>query len=130
MEPPCSRSYTMTIYSSETSVDLLWTVWHCNRTYYASGQRGFRGRSMFKKLNSVTLVGERTIPTERPPLFDEVSANFCVFRMSRGQRNVFPWPYSRLSRPEPLIFLPSSSSIVLTRLSGPRSRSTTSQKIC
>jgi hypothetical protein len=30
--------------------------------------------------------------------------------------------------PEPLLFLPSSSSIVLTRLSGPRSRPTTSQK--
>jgi hypothetical protein len=29
----------------------------------------------------------------------------------------------------PLLFLPSSSSIVLTRLSGPRSRPTTSQKI-
>jgi hypothetical protein len=33
-------------------------------------------------------------------------------------------PYSRLSRPEPLLFLPSSPSVVLTRLSGPRSRPT------
>jgi hypothetical protein len=38
-------------------------------------------------------------------------------------------PYFRLSRPEPLFFLSSSSSIVLTRLSGPRSRPTTFQKI-
>jgi hypothetical protein len=30
-----------------------------------------------KKLNSVALVRERTIPTERPPLVDEVSAKFC-----------------------------------------------------
>jgi hypothetical protein len=37
--------------------------------------------------------------------------------------------YSRFSRPEPLLFLPSSSSIVLTRLSRPGSRPTTSQKI-
>ena len=29
------------------------------------------------KLNSVALVRERTIPTERPPPVDEVSANFC-----------------------------------------------------
>jgi hypothetical protein len=29
-----------------------------------------------KKLNSVALVRERTIPTERPPL-GEVNANFC-----------------------------------------------------
>jgi hypothetical protein len=27
--------------------------------------------------NSVALVRERTIPTERPPLVGEVSANFC-----------------------------------------------------
>jgi hypothetical protein len=30
-----------------------------------------------KKLNSVALVRERTIPAERPPLVSEVSANFC-----------------------------------------------------
>jgi hypothetical protein len=30
------------------------------------------------KLNTVALVRERTIPTERPPLVREVSANFCV----------------------------------------------------
>jgi hypothetical protein len=36
-------------------------------------------------------------------------------------------PYSRLSRPEPLLFLSSSSSIVLMRLSGPHSRPTTQE---
>jgi hypothetical protein len=30
-----------------------------------------------KTLNSVALVRERTIPTERPPPVGEVSANFC-----------------------------------------------------
>ena len=30
-----------------------------------------------KKKNSVALVRERTIPTERPPPVGEVSANFC-----------------------------------------------------
>ena len=29
------------------------------------------------KLNSVALVRERTVPTERPPPVGEVSANFC-----------------------------------------------------
>jgi len=29
------------------------------------------------ELNSVALVRERTIPTERPPPVDEVSADFC-----------------------------------------------------
>jgi hypothetical protein len=28
-------------------------------------------------LNPVALVSKRTIPTERPPLVGEVSANFC-----------------------------------------------------
>ena len=32
--------------------------------------------SLAKKLNSVALVRERTIPTERPPPVGEVSANF------------------------------------------------------
>jgi hypothetical protein len=36
-----------------------------------------------------------------------------------GQRDGSLRPYSRLSGPEPLLFLPSSSSVVLTRLSGP-----------
>jgi hypothetical protein len=33
--------------------------------------------TLTKKLNSVALVRERTIPTERPPPVGEVSANFC-----------------------------------------------------
>jgi hypothetical protein len=47
----------------------------------------------------------------------------------RSQRNGSLRPYSRLSRPEPLLLLPSSCSVVLTRLSGPLSTPTTSQKI-
>jgi hypothetical protein len=45
-----------------------------------------------------------------------------------GQRDGSLRPYSRISRPKPLLFLPSSS-VVLTRLRGPRSRPTTSQKM-
>jgi len=36
-----------------------------------------RGLCIKLKLNSVALVRERTIPTERPPPVGEVSANFC-----------------------------------------------------
>jgi hypothetical protein len=61
----------------------------------------------------VALVRERNIPTGRPPLVGEVNAKFFGYRLSRGQRDGFLWPYSRLSRLEPLLFLPSSSSIVL-----------------
>jgi hypothetical protein len=31
----------------------------------------------FQPTNSVALIRERTIPTERPTLVDEDSANFC-----------------------------------------------------
>jgi hypothetical protein len=46
-----------------------------------------------------------------------------------GQRDGSIRPYSRFSKPEPLLFLSSSSSVALTKLSGPRSRPTTSHKI-
>ena len=82
--------------------------------------------------NSVALVRERTIPTERPPPVGEVSANFC------GQRCV-TWSAQRVPTAinlcfldlEPLLIYSSSSSVDLarlTRLSRPRSRRTTTQK--
>jgi hypothetical protein len=49
--------------------------------------------------------------------------------VSRSQRGRSPRPYSRISRPEQLLFLSSSSSVILTRLSGPCSRPTASHKI-
>jgi hypothetical protein len=78
----------------------------------------------------MALVREQTIPTERPPPVGEVSANFC------GQRGV-TWSAQRIPTAVNLCFLDrsryffysSSSSIDLTRLSGPRSRPTTTQKI-
>jgi hypothetical protein len=60
--------------------------------------------------NSVTLVCERTIPTELLPLVGEVGANFCGYRMSRDQRDGPVRPYSRFCRSQQLRFLPSSSS--------------------
>jgi hypothetical protein len=36
--------------------------------------------------NPVALVTERPLPTVRPPLFGEVSANFGVRGLSRSQR--------------------------------------------
>jgi hypothetical protein len=81
------------------------------------------------KLNFVAWDRTRTLPTERPPLVGEHSANVCREKVPRGQRDESLWPYFRLSRPQPLLFLPSGSSVVLTRLSGPRYRCTISQKI-
>jgi hypothetical protein len=48
----------------------------------------------------MVLVHERTIPTQRPPLAGEISATFCGWRVSRGQRDGSLRPYYRFSRPD------------------------------
>jgi hypothetical protein len=70
----------------------------------------------------VALVRERIEPIERPPLVGEVSETFEDRGMSRGQRDGSLRPYSRFSKPEQPHFLSSSSPIVLTRLSHPKSQ--------
>jgi hypothetical protein len=82
-----------------------------------------------KGTNFGALVRERIVAAERPPLVGEVNANFCGCSLLRGQHNGSLRPYSRLSGPEPLLFLASSSSGVLTTRSGPCSRPTNYQKI-
>jgi hypothetical protein len=72
--------------------------------------------------NEVYRPRDRSLSTKLMPAFVDRG-------MSRGQRDGFLRPYSRLSRPEQLLFLSSSSSIELKRLSGPRSGPTTSQEI-
>jgi hypothetical protein len=64
-------------------------------------------------------VHKRTIPTERPPLVSEVSANFL--RIEGCHVVSVTNPYGRI-----LGFLDRSrySSVALSRLSGPRSRPT------
>jgi hypothetical protein len=75
----------------------------------------------------VSLVRERTIPTERPPLVGAKLVPTSAHRgLSRIQSGGSP---TAVSRPKPLLLLSSSSPIVLTGLSGPRSKPTTSQKI-
>jgi hypothetical protein len=54
---------------------------------------------------------------------------FADRELSRSQRGRSPTAVISIFRPEPLLFLLSSSSIVLTRLSGLRARPTTSLKI-
>jgi hypothetical protein len=75
--------------------------------------------------NSLASVRKRTIPTERPPLLNEVSANILRIEGDTWPALRIPRSYSRISRQKPLLFLPSCSSVVLTRLSGPCSRPTT-----
>jgi hypothetical protein len=49
-----------------------------------------------KKQTPWPLFRKRTVPTERPPLVGEVSANFSGQRVSRGQRNESPRPLSSI----------------------------------
>jgi hypothetical protein len=67
-------------------------------------------------------------PSDRR-LLTKLVPTFADRGVSRSQRNGSSRLYFRFSRPEPLLFLPSSSSIALTGLSGPHSRPTASQKI-
>jgi hypothetical protein len=46
---------------------------------------------------------ERTISTERPPFVGEVSANFCRYRVPRGQRDGSLRPHSRFYRPDEIV---------------------------
>jgi hypothetical protein len=94
------------------------------------------------KINSGNWVCERTIPTERPPLVDEVSANVCCYRVPRGQRDGSLLRYSRFSRPEPLLFFqvapklysrgwvdPVPDPLLLRKSSSPGNRTRTSGSV-
>jgi hypothetical protein len=61
----------------------------------------------------VAFVRELTIPTERPPLVMEASVNFAGRRCSVVSASDPLRPYYWFARPEPLLFLSSSSSVAL-----------------
>jgi hypothetical protein len=75
------------------------------------------------KLNSVALVRERTIPTERPPLVGELLRIEGVAWTAQRIPTVVNPGFLDRSR---YLFL----QVVLTRLSGLRSRPAASHKIC
>jgi hypothetical protein len=76
------------------------------------------------------IVRKRTIQTERPPLVDEVSANFLRISGVAWSAQRIPTAVNLgFLDPEPLLFHSSSSPVILTRLSEPPSRPTMSQKI-
>jgi hypothetical protein len=71
------------------------------------------------------MVRERTIPTERPPLVGEVIANFLRVEGATWSAWRIPTAAFSVFETGAATFLSSSSSVLLTRLSGPRSRPTT-----
>jgi hypothetical protein len=78
-----------------------------------------------QKKNSMVWVRERTIPTERQPLIGEVIANFLRIEGATWSAWRIPTAVSSVFYTGAAPFLSSSSSVVLTRLSRPRSRPTT-----
>jgi hypothetical protein len=110
--------------ASQLTADAAGGLWSC----YADSMHAYR-RSKRVQKKTVVLVRKRTIPTERPQPVGEVS----TYLADRGCRVVSATdPHGRnrgFLDPEPLLFHSSSSSIILTGLSGPRSRPTTSEKI-
>jgi hypothetical protein len=54
-----------------------YTTLQPSRPYSQYAPRWKKKKEEEEKKTSVALVRERTIPTERPPLFGEVSVNFC-----------------------------------------------------
>jgi hypothetical protein len=72
------------------------------------------------KQNSMVWVRERTIPTERPPLVGEVIANFFADRRCHVVSVTIPTAVFSVFWTGAATFLSSSSSVILTRLSGPR----------
>ena len=66
---------TASIFKVNGTMTLMMDTQYC---HYCSPQIMACVQSVFikTKLNSVALVRERTIPTERPPPVGEVSANF------------------------------------------------------
>jgi hypothetical protein len=76
--------------------------------------------------NCVALVRLRTIPTERPPLVGELLRIEGVAWSAQRIPPVVSLGFLDWSR---YYFFQVAPQVVLTRLSGPRSRSTASQKI-
>jgi hypothetical protein len=75
--------------------------------------------------NSMVWVRERTIPIERPPLVGEVIANCLRIEGATWSAWRIPTAVFSVFYTGAATFLLSSSSVVPTRLSGPRSRPTT-----
>jgi hypothetical protein len=83
-----------------------------------------------KELNSVAFVRKRTIHTEGPPHVGEFIANIWEYRGVAWSAQQIPTAVNLdFLNQEPLLFHSIGSSVILTRLGGPRSRPTTSQNI-
>jgi hypothetical protein len=73
-----------------TSLFSLFNLYHMGKEKLNPGVRGPTFGTPQKKLRG--LLRQWTIPTERPPLVSEVSADFSRYRVSHSQRNKSPQP--------------------------------------
>jgi hypothetical protein len=69
--------YKVCTTRSRTSYKIVPTTDLNIYVYFYNGKSEIKVNITKTKLNSMALVRELTIPTERPPPVGEVSANFC-----------------------------------------------------
>jgi hypothetical protein len=75
------------------------------------------------------VVRKRTTPTERWPLLGELECQLLRIEECRVVKAAVTYvSHFQFSRSEPILFLPSSSSFILTRVIGTRSRHNTLRK--
>jgi hypothetical protein len=74
------------------------------------------------KQNSVDLVRKRTIPTSDSRLSAKLGQLLWLEDVAWSAQRIPTAVNPGFLEPEPLLFNPSSSSVILTRLSGPRSK--------
>jgi hypothetical protein len=82
----------------------------------------FEGTPWPESASELYRPSERRLSTKLVLTFADRRCTWSAWRI--------PTTVISISRPKPLLFLPSSSTLALTRLSGPRSIPTTCQKIC
>jgi hypothetical protein len=88
-----------------------------------------KGHDIELKRNSVSLVRKRNIPTERAASRRSKCQLLRIKGVAWSAQQIPTAVKLDVLDPEPLHFHSNITSVILTRLCGPRSRPTTSQKI-
>jgi hypothetical protein len=125
--PPCTFNWGEIALGNEELLGVLKFLAPVHRNTQRTARQKVKMRG-FHLRKAITPWPQSASDLYRPSdrrLSAKLVPTFCGYRVPRGQRDESLRPYSRISRPEPLLFLPISTSVVLTRLSGPRSRPTT-----
>jgi hypothetical protein len=98
--------------------------------FFLTSQLYIQLQKCIKQTNSVTFSPANELyRLNRRHFSAKLVSAFAVRQVSRGQYNGSPRQLIWVYRPEPQRFHSSNSSVIPTRLSGPRSKTITSQKM-